>query len=153
MNQFKPALLLIFLLAFACSRPEEAPVFKDIKNVKIGGIRGDKILLTGDAIFYNPNRQTIRLRKSAISIEMKGKKMADLTQTHKTIIKGQEEFSVPVDALINIEDLDFLNNLFGLLEGKRVELRYYGTISISYKGLPVKIPLDHKEEVRLKLRR
>ncbi len=152
MNQVISSFFLILLFANACTRPEEAPVFKDVRNVKIVGVKGDQILLSGDAIFYNPNKQSIRLRKSDISIEMKGKKIADLTQTHKTLIKGMEEFSVPVDALVNIEDLDFLNDLFGLLDGKRVELRYYGTIFINYRGVPLKIPLDHKEEVRLKLR-
>ena len=143
-------LLLLTLLLFGCTRPKEAPVFKRIGNVKVTEITGSQALLNGDAFFYNPNDVSMKLRKVNIDVTLAGKKIGSIEHKLKTKIQALSEFKVPVDARFNIGDVGVLNSIMSMIGGKKMKVRYTGNIKMSVYGLPISVPVDYEDEIRLK---
>lgn len=144
-------LLLPALIAVSCNRPKEAPVFKRIANVKVTEVNGKEALLNGDAFFYNPNDVSMKLRKVNIDVKLEGKKIGSIKQELKTKIPALSEFKVPVDATFNIGDIGVLNSLFSVIGGKKMKVHYTGNIKISIHGVPLSVPVDYEDEIRLRL--
>lgn len=142
--------LLFLIIISACSAPEEQPVFKKVANIKVSKVNGTEALLNGDAYFYNPNNVKCTLRKVNIDVSLDDKKIGSINQSVKTKIDALSDFKVPVDATFNLAEVGVLKSILNVLGGKKIMARYKGNIKITYKGLPIKIPIDYEEEVRLR---
>lgn len=141
--------LLVFILLSSCARPEQEPEFRRIDNLKVGKISGSSAVLTGDAVFYNPNEVKAKLKKIAIDVELEGKSIGTINQSFNTKIPALAEFTVPLEASFDISDVGLLNGLLSIFGGKKVEVRYKGTIQVSMYGFPTTVPVDYTEELRL----
>jgi hypothetical protein len=42
-----------------------------------------------------------------------------------------------------------MQTLMGVLGGKKFEVTYKGSLRITYHGVPIKVPIDHKDDVRI----
>ena len=142
--------LVLLAFAFSCKTPTQSPVLRQVKNVKLKGIDADKAYLHADLLFYNPNDVKITLRKVDIGVRLEEKNIGKVQYNLRTKIQPNSEFTVPVDATLNLDEFDFLNNLLALFGGKRYPIRYRGFIKVTVKGLPIKIPINHEDEVRLR---
>ena len=146
-------IIAIILLAFviqSCNKPEKAPVFKYVSNVKVTSVTGKEALLKGDAVFYNPNDVGMKLRKVDIDVMLEGKKIGGINQKLKTKIPAMSEFKVPVDAKFNVGELGVLNSLLSVLGGKKMKVQYVGRIRLSIYGVPVSVPVDYEDDIRLR---
>ena len=148
----RSCILFLVLLAFvfSCKTPNQSPVLRQVKNVKLKGIDEDKAYLHADLLFYNPNDVKITLRKVDIGVTLEEKNIGKVQYNLRTKIQPNSEFTVPVDATLNLDEFDFLNNLLALFGGKRYPIRYRGFIKVTVKSLPIKIPINHEDEVRLR---
>lgn len=147
-------LLVIFLLGAivsGCKKPEKAPVFRHVSNVKVTNVTGTEALLKGDAFFYNPNDVSMKLRKVDIDVLLEGKKIGGIKQKMQTKIPALSEFKVPVDAKFNIGEVGVLNSLLSVLGGKKMKVHYVGRIKLSIYGVPVSVPVDYEDDIRLRL--
>lgn len=142
--------LAILAFAFSCKTPSQSPVLRQVKNVKLKGIDKDKAYLHADLLLYNPNDIKITLRKVDIGVRLEEKNIGRVEYRLRTKIQPNSEFTVPVDATLNLNEFDFLNNLLALFGGKRYAVRYKGSIKITVKGLPLKIPINYEDEVKLR---
>lgn len=142
-------MLIVILLAGGCTRPSEAPVFKRVENVEVTKVSGTEAYLNADAYFYNPNDVKMKLRKVEVDVELEGKKIGTVEHTLKTKIPALAEFKVPLDATFNIKDVGVLKSVMSILGGKKMKVRYKGFIKVTVHGLPVKVPVDYEDEVRL----
>ena len=145
------SVVLILLVVISCSRPKEAPVFKRVANVKVTAIKGTEATLNGDAFFYNPNEVSMKLRKVNIDVTLEGKKIGTIQQDLKTKIPALSEFKVPVDAKFDVGDIGVLNSIISALGGKKMKVHYKGNIKISIHGVPISVPVDYEDDIRLKL--
>lgn len=106
--------------------------------------------LKAKAILYNPNNIKIKLRKVKVDVYVNEKKTGMVDQELKMAIPAEAEFSVPLEVKLNMKELGLLDTIFGMIGGKKLKVQYKGSISVTYKGLPLRIPVDYKSEVRLK---
>ncbi|QSE97995.1 LEA type 2 family protein [Fulvivirga lutea] len=141
--------ILLLLLAASCNTPQEPPKFRKISNVRVTNVTGKEALLKGDAVFYNPNDVGMTLRKVDIAVSLDDKRIGTINHATKTKVPAMSDFSVPVDATFNISD-GLLNNLFSMLGGKKMKARYKGYIKLTVKGVPIRVPVDYEEEIRLR---
>ena len=141
--------LVLFVLALqACQRPSEDIELKRISDVVVDATT--EPMLRANALFYNPNRMHGRLKKIKVDIYIDGKKAAHVDQDLKTKIPSQSEFTVPLEVKLALKELSVTQTVLGMLGGKKFEVRYEGILRLSYRGLPIKVPVDYKDEVRIR---
>ena len=68
----------------------------------------------------------------------------------KIAIPAKGEFTVPLQVDLNMKELGFFDTLMGVLGGKKFDIRYEGHIKGNYRGLPIRVPVKYKDEVRVK---
>jgi LEA14-like dessication related protein len=139
---------ILLLLAAACV-PKQEVVFKGIKNIEVESAEGDP-LLKANAFFYNPNNIRMKLKEISIDVKVNGKQSAQIRQQMKLPIPAQAEFSVPLEAKLSLKELGLLDTIMNILGGKKYEVRYEGYLRVAVHGITVKVPVDYKEELRLK---
>jgi hypothetical protein len=91
-----------------------------------------------------------RLKKIDIVVYVNGKRAAHVDQRLRTLIPAKGEFKVPLEVKLSIKELGFMDTLLGVLGGKKFEVRYEGKLKMTYKGIPFSVPVDYKDEVRIR---
>ena len=79
-----------------------------------------------------------------------GKKAASVDQSLKTSIPAQAEFTVPLEVKLAIKELGVMDTIFGMIGGKTFKVHYKGSLKLSYRGVPISVPVDYEDEVRLR---
>jgi LEA14-like dessication related protein len=133
----------------SCKMPDEEIVLRDIKDV-VADVSTDPTL-KGTAIFYNPNNMRGRLKHISVDIYVNGKKAGKVKKDYKIAIPRRGEFTVPIEVELNIKELGLFDTILGMVGGKKFEIRYDGYLRLNYRGLPIRVPIDYKDEVRLRL--
>lgn len=140
---------LIFLLAallWSGCAPKEPVVLREvhIRNVELG----KEPLLKADAILFNPNKGSLRLKEIELDILLNDKPAARIDQKLNALIKSKSEFTVPLEVRLKLNDAGLLDTILSLFGGKSYAIRFTGKIKVSVAGFPVKIPVEHKDEIR-----
>ncbi len=136
------------LLLTACEKPDQDIVLRDIRDVVVDAT--SEPMLKANAIFYNPNNMRGRIRKIDVEIFVNGKKAASVDQSLKTSIPAQAEFTVPLEVKLAIKELGVMDTIFGMIGGKTFKVHYKGSLKLSYRGVPISVPVDYEDEVRLR---
>lgn len=141
-------LFVLSVLMTGSCKPKEDVVLKSVRDIVVDA--NTEPTLKANAILYNPNNIKIKLRKVKVDVYVNEKKTGVVDQELKMTIPATAEFSVPLEVKLNMKELGLLNTIFGMIGGKKLKVQYKGSISVTYKGLPLRIPVDYKSEVRLK---
>ncbi len=139
--------LLALLSVTGCRKPDQEIVLRKIRDVVVDATSDP--MLKANAIFYNPNSVRGRLKKIDVEIFVNGKKAASVDQSLKTSIPAQSEFTVPLEVKLALKELGVMDTIFGMIGGKKFKIRYKGSLRLSYRGLPINVPVDYEDEVRL----
>jgi LEA14-like dessication related protein len=140
-------LVMLALLLSACEKPDQDIVLRHVRDVVVDA--STEPMLKANAIFYNPNDVRGKLKKIDVDIFVDGKKAASVDQLLKTAIPAQSEFTVPLEVKLAIKELGLMDTIFGMIGGKKFKIHYKGSLKLSYRGLPINVPVDYKDEVRL----
>lgn len=132
----------------ACKKPDQEIVLRQIKDVVVDASSGP--VLKANAIFFNPNDVRGRLKKIDVEIFVNGKRAASVQQTLKTKIPARAEFTVPLEVKLAIKELGLIDTIFGMIGGKTFEIHYKGSLKLSYRGLPINVPVDYKDDVKIR---
>jgi len=141
-------LFIIALFLFSSCKPEEDVVLRQIRDVVVDA--NTEPMLKANAIFYNPNNMRGKLKRINVEIFVNGKKAATVNQKLKTAIPAKNEFAVPLEVKLSMKELGFMDTLLGVIGGKTFEVRYEGYLKLTYRGIPIKVPVNYKDEVRIR---
>ena len=141
-------ILFLFLTCLSCA-PKEDVVLRRIRDVVVD-VTTDP-MLKANAILYNPNNVKMKLRKIEIEVYVDDKLSATIDQALNMKIPAKNEFTVPLEVKLNLKKMGFLDTVFGVIGGKKFKIRYKGNIKINYKGLPIRVPVDYEDEIRVRL--
>ena len=136
------------LLLTACEKPDQDIVLRHIRDVVVDA--SSEPMLKANAIFYNPNNMRGRIRKIDVEIFVNGKRAASVDQSLKTSIPAQAEFTVPLEVKLAMKELGVMDTIFGMIGGKTFKIRYKGSLKLSYRGVPISVPVDYEDEVKLR---
>jgi LEA14-like dessication related protein len=145
---FLSFLLFVVVALSGCQRPKEDIVLRQIKDVVVDA--SSDPMLKANAIFYNPNSMRGKLKKIKVDVFLNGKKAASVDQELKTVIPANDEFTVPIEVKLAIKELGFMDTLFGMIGGKTFEVRYEGALKLSYHGVPINVPVNYKDEIKIR---
>jgi hypothetical protein len=141
---------LFLLLALSCL-PKDEVVFRGVKNISVEANQQGDPVLKADAMFYNPNKEKMKLKEIFADILVNGKPAAQVRQKLKLSIPAEADFSVPVAAQLSLKELGFLDTIVNLLGGKKYEVQYSGFVRIAVHGVTIKVLFTYKEQIRLRL--
>ncbi len=143
-------ILLLSFLTAGCV-PDQRIVFKNVRDITVEpGAQGDP-LVKGLAHFHNPNAVRMNLREINLEVFVDGTKAAQVVQRPKIKIPARADFSVPIEMQLSLKELGLLDTLRNLFGGKKYQLRYVGYLRVRVHGVVVKVPVDYKDELRLKI--
>lgn len=130
--------------------PYQDITLRNVRNIKVESVSGELAKLKADVNLHNPNNVRVRLKKIRVDVFVDGKKSAVTDQKLKSTIKAKSDFTVPLEMMISLKELGLLDTILSLIGGKRYQLHYQGYIRLKIRGVPVKVPVDYKDEVRLR---
>jgi LEA14-like dessication related protein len=146
---FSPALLFMTLCVLMSScGPKEPIVLRQIRDVVVDATTDP--MLKAKAVFYNPNNTRGKLRSIKVDIYVNGKKAGEIDQDLGMVIPAKKEFTVPLEVKLALKEFGVLDTIFSMLGGKKFDVQYKGVLKLSYHGVPIRVPVDYKDEIRLK---
>ncbi len=137
----------LFVFISSC-KPKEDIVLRSVKEIVLEAEA--EPLLRAKAVLYNPNALRGKLRKIELDVFVNGKKSGRIDQELKITIPAKAEFIIPLEVKLNMKEPGLLDTLLGMMGGRKLKVEYRGSISVTYKGLPIRLPVDHQSDVRLK---
>jgi LEA14-like dessication related protein len=147
-NMVAGGMFLITALLFnSCKVPDQDIVLRQVKDV-MADASSDPVL-KGEAVFFNPNSISGKLKHIKIDIFVNGKKAGEVDKNYALRIPAKGEFSVPLEVKLNLQEMGTLKTLLGVLGGKKFDIKYVGSLRLSYHGMPVKVPIDHSSQLRV----
>lgn len=144
--------LLVIILgvsALAGCMPKKQITLVRVENVQLQK-GADGTVLAGNAVFFNPNRARLKLRAATIDVLVDNRKAARIDQQLSTVAAGNSEFTVPLEVQLNLKEFGLADALQGLFGGKKYQIQYVGNLKVTVNGLPLQIPVDHREEFKLR---
>jgi len=85
-----------------------------------------------------------------MDIFVNGKRAGSIDQRMRITIPAKAEFSVPIEVNLAMKEFGFLDTLLGFIGGKKFDVHYKGSIRVTYHGVPIRVPIDYKDEVRVR---
>jgi hypothetical protein len=137
---------LIFLIQ-SCQRPEEDIVLKQVRDIVADATT--EPTLKAEAVFFNPNNMSGKLKHIDVDIFVNGKKAGRVDKDYKIKIPSNGEFIVPLEVKLNMKELGFVDTLLGMIGGKKFDIQYVGKLGLVYRGIPIKVPVDYKSQIRV----
>ena len=140
------------LVVSACQAPI-APEFKDVKDLKVSLSGFTSAKITGEALFYNPNRATLNIRNLDMNVAVDGEPVTHIKKEFNIEAKGMSDFTVPIDLKVSLKDLQInsISSALNMLKGDKKVVHFKGKIGVKVYGIKFKVPVDHKEELKLRL--
>lgn len=138
----------LLLIITSCTAPKEKIVLRQIKDVIADA--SSEPMLKAKAVFYNPNDIRFRLKKIDVEIFVDGKKVGKVDQQLKLVIPAKDEFFVNLEVKLALKELGFMDTLLGMIGGKKFQIEYKGFLKLTYHGLPIRVPVNYKDEIRVK---
>ena len=144
--------LSILILLAGCGEYEE-PVFDRINELQVHRIGRDFITLKGKALFKNPNELNYKVKKIHVDVIYKEKNIANISNTSKAKVVARQEFEIPFTVEVPAKEFkkNMLSDLVGLLNGKKVQLNFNGSLTVSKFGINKHVPIAYAKTIRLKL--
>lgn len=141
--------VLLVLLALASCKPKEDVQLRQIRDIIVDATSDP--MLRANAILFNPNNLRMTVKKIDMEVFVDGKKAATIDQQMKIKVPANAEFTVPLEVKLNMKEIGLLDAVFAVIGGKRMQIHYKGSIRLQYKGIPINVPVNYKEEVRIRL--
>ena len=155
MKQFRIFFLFLTIvyLFVSCKQEYEDVVFIRVKKVEFKDIRNGKIFATADAVFNNPNKKGGKVNKVDVDILIDQESAAKISRSEPFKIAPNSDFTISLDMEIDAQKFtkNLLGNLFSLGKEKSVPLDFEGNIWISVYGIPKKVPIKYKSELKFRL--
>ncbi len=143
--------IIVFGLLFASCTDFKEPEFKEIHSLKVHEFKGEFVVLKGMARFINPNKLSFKVKSIDVDVYKTGKKIGKVSHTEITKVKSEQQFDVPFVLKIPKEELSngLLNDLIGMLSGRKVKLNFEGTLKVSKMGIGKTIPIKYEYEIKM----
>jgi LEA14-like dessication related protein len=139
----------IFLIVALSSCKVYPPVYKRVENFGVHQVDRDGFKLTGNIVFFNPNKFKFKLHEILMDVQIDGKHVATAGQLQPVPINRNSEFSVPLDLTIKPDMTvgEGLKTLLNIFKTKLVNVTIEGTVVV--KAMGAKIPIAIKENEKI----
>jgi LEA14-like dessication related protein len=153
-SYFRACFFFLLISITACSGPRE-PEFRKMVNIQVEEATLNNIQITAEAVYYNPNVIGITFDQSDVFVKANGFEVGKIEMTEPEKIYAKTEFAIPVE--VNFPPSKIFERESGLLSSiistyldRKIDLEYYGSVTMEIGGIKFKIPVEYEETVDLK---
>lgn len=139
---------LTLLIGLNACAPKEPVVLREVQIVQLTTSTEGNPVLKANAILFNPNKGSLRLKEIDMEILLNGKSSAHIDQKLNAQIKANAEFTVPLEVQLHLKESGLLDTILSMFGGKKYEIQFVGKLKITVGGFPVRIPINHKDEIK-----
>lgn len=148
--------LVSLTLTIGCTEGPETPAFTNLKNVKVVSANLNKMVLSGDAVFNNPNSIGGKLTKTNIHIKVNDVDITDIQQNISVEVPKNSDFNIPVQFSFNpkklaSENQGFLKSALKSFLNKDLTVEYDGYVTVEVLGVAFDVPVEYTEKVSVGL--
>jgi LEA14-like dessication related protein len=129
--------------------PKEQVVFRSVNNLTLDVGLGGNPVLKGDAIFFNPNKLKAILKEIKVEVLVDGKKAALVDQQMELLVRGNSDFTVPLEAKLDVKEFGLIDAVIGFFGGKSYQIEMTGYLRVKARGVMIKVPVKYSQEVKL----
>jgi hypothetical protein len=91
----------------------------------------------------------VRLKEIQVSVLVDNKNAAFVDQEMDLLVPRVSDFTVPIEAKLELKEFGLLDTVLGFLGGKTYKVQLSGFLRINVHRINVKIPVTYNEEVNL----
>jgi LEA14-like dessication related protein len=145
-------ILISVLVLFACE-PLDAPEFRKIEGLKFKLINSNAAEVNANVVLFNTNDRKVKLKNVDLVISVDGIKAATINRDYNLVIKPESEFTVPVSTKVSLKELNggLLNTAISIFTGSTKDVLFEGTARVKAYGFSFRVPIEYKDEVRLRM--
>lgn len=148
MNRLPPYLIIIYILIIsACNKPM-AFEYRDLRNLKLESVSGEKSRVSMSMVYYNPNNFGVNLKNVNCEVFIDTMYVGRFILDTMMHIDKTSEFALPASFDINMNNI--LKNSVNLLFNE-VTIRAKGTTRVGKGGIFVNVPIDYSGKQKLNL--
>ena len=143
----------VILLCLQSCQAYEEPYLTNVKEVRIHEANINRISISATLEIYNPNKVSLDLSRTELSITSDGKELALIDQTHRVEMPGAEHFDFPISLDIDVKQI-FDGDVFGalafgnqILQNRYLDIEIKGYLYAGKDAIQLKVPIDRKEKV------
>ncbi len=145
--------LFIFpLICFVGCKEPEAPVLKEIRNIKVGNVLNNELYVSGEAVIINPNSFKAMLNEIDLNVSIDGQQIAVIEEESEYLILPNEDSPIPLRGRIDLRAVEKIMNKQGLkiLLGEELPIQFEGMAHAKVKGVNMKIPIRFSDRINLR---
>lgn len=145
--------LFIFpLICFVGCKEPEAPLLKEIRNIKVGNVLNNELYVSGEAVIINPNSFKALLNDIELNVSIDGQQIAVIEEESEYLILPNEDSPIPLKGRIDLRAVEKIMNKQGLkiLLGEELPIQFEGMARAKVKGVNMKIPIRFADRINLK---
>ena len=145
--------LFIFpLIWFVGCKVPEAPVLKEIINIKVGNVLNNELYVSGEAVIINPNSFKALLNEIELNVSIDGQQIAVIEEVSEHLILPNEDSAIPLKGRIDLKVVEKIMNKQGLkiLLGEELPIQFEGLARAKVHGVNMKIPIRFSDRINLR---
>lgn len=131
--------------------PKEQLVLRGIKDIVVETGADGAAMLKAQVVLYNPNKVRMKLKEINVEVFVNGKKSAHADQKLNSIVPATAQFSIPLEVRLSLKEFGLFDTVVSLLGGKKYEILYLGYVRVRVHGISIKVPINYKDQLRLKI--
>jgi len=146
----KSIIICLAFVAFTGCNVESIK-FKKITEANVE-VEGNNIVVNADALFFNPNNLSGKIKEVKIVVEYNGNSIALIEQEgNHTKVPKEDEFKVPFEMTLPFSKIrkELLGTLFSIARGNEITLHYSGYIKIKVFGVVKSIPIEYSGDLKV----
>jgi LEA14-like dessication related protein len=123
-------------------RPPKMLEFKKVSNFKLGSVGLEKSSVSLDAIFYNPNKFSLKLKEAMLEVYVDDRysgKLSLINSVEKIPRAG--EFILPIH--VEAENKSLLTDGLSLLFHRSIEVKVKGKLKAGNRGIFITVPVNY----------
>lgn len=151
-HRFSLLLCALSLLWFTSCTEIKEPSFNGMKNWSVGKVSGGFIEVQTTAVLNNPNKVGVTLYDVFVEIYLDKEKLGVIHQVEPVKIRKESDFEIPLKLVVKLENkwMTIADQFMKFLSNKGAILKYKGTVEIRKFGIPVKVNMEDKYELKAK---
>lgn len=141
MMKFLAGLVVLALFA-SCAKPKDLE-FVDIQNIRLVKMGLKESLIGVDVRFYNPNKQSVKLKDAAAKVYVNSSYLGDTNMDSTVSVPRRDTFAVPL--ILKVNTATAIAKMAETAKDSAVTVRVEGSVKMGKAGVFINYPIKYEK--------